>query len=69
MSDSIKVVFEYIYMLEQKIENVSFEEAKEIAKKKGLDIAKIQKKTDPVERYAFYDKYNTVVAAYFPIKR
>lgn len=56
-------------MLEQKIENVSFDEAKELAKKKGLDIAKIQKEEDPVERYVFYDKQNTLVAAYFPIKR
>ena len=56
-------------MLEEKIENVSFDEAKELAKKKGLAISKIQKETDPVERFAFYDKHNTVVAAYFPIKR
>lgn len=56
-------------MLKEKIENVSLEEAKELAKKKGLAIAKIQKEEDPVERYAFYDKQNTLIAAYFPIKR
>ena len=57
-------------MLEEKVDNVSsLEEAKRIAKEKGLGIVKIQKETKPKERYVFYDKHNTLIAVFFPMKR
>lgn len=55
--------------LNKRVSNISsLEEAKEIAKNKGLDVINIIKKEDP-KRFNFSDKHNTVVAVYFPERK
>ena len=58
-----------IGLLDEKIENVSFEEAKELAKKKELNVTKITRIKEPVDRYTFFDRYNSVIARYYPKER